>query len=645
MGQVVGKVSDIFRCNLRAIQSGGSKANTILAADEVWLVDTTNSLTNSLSGNCDAYIVGDGSTAATALERKKVDGGVYDAVFGFDESSETYEEQTLISDHYFNLNNNPIGSGPASSAGNYCAKISVVTGDKFRIYALGGPSAATALWGTSNASRARIRRSATSLNGRVTPVEVIIEEGEAYLYVNLRSYDATTDKILKVIETEVHEEGLVERVEDLESVVVNVVDNLTSTSSTDALSANQGRVLNEDINGVTTETQTDMELIANKYANTNNTGVPSMPNLPNSETTYCCYINGVTEGEVYRIYGKGNSGAVQLYALCDSSRNIITKPNAAMNTRSTGYDLTIPSGISILVVNLYEYDSTTDKVQKIGSQTSECIKTRLTALENEHTILTEKALPLSGKKFMFFGDSITDFTYNGKGLINYFAEASGATVYKAAIGGTRFSQRTTPVDTPTSSTEAYAALDICNMVKAWCEADYTKQDAATTYLNDHTARVNALKNNPISGIDFVCIGGGTNDMTSNASIGVATDNTFDTILGAINKMIEMLLTANPKLKIYFYSPVVGYHGSGGRTDANWDDNHQFSSGKTKPEYIELFEARTRANHIPYINLYWTLGWNQTNFSQYYLDTDDHHPYKGFDVLGRRLYHQVLSLLE
>ena len=73
MGQVVGKVSDIFRCNLRAIQTGGSKARTILAADEVWLVSTTNSLTNSLSGNCDAYIVGDGSTAASALEVKNIE--------------------------------------------------------------------------------------------------------------------------------------------------------------------------------------------------------------------------------------------------------------------------------------------------------------------------------------------------------------------------------------------------------------------------------------------------------------------------------------------------------------------------------------------------------------------------------------------
>ena len=246
---------------------------------------------------------------------------------------------------------------------------------------------------------------------------------------------------------------------------------------------------------------------------------------------------------------------------------------------------------------------------------------------------------------MFFGDSITDFTYNGKGLTSYFAEASLATCFKAAIGGTRFVQRTTPVASPTTSTEAYAALDICNIVKAWCEADYDKQDAATTYLNDHTARVNALKNNPIGEVDIVCIGGGTNDMTAGSPIGSDADNTFDTIKGSINKMVELLLTANPKLKIYFYSPVVGYHGSGGRTNENWDDNYHFSSGLTKPEYIDIFAARAKANHIPYINMYWTIGWNQTNFSNYYLDTDDHHPYKGFDVLGRRIYQQVVSLLE
>ena len=73
MAQIVGKISNIFRCNLASIQSGGSKASVVLSADEVWLIDTTNSLTAGYSGECDAYIVGDGATAAGSLTLNRID--------------------------------------------------------------------------------------------------------------------------------------------------------------------------------------------------------------------------------------------------------------------------------------------------------------------------------------------------------------------------------------------------------------------------------------------------------------------------------------------------------------------------------------------------------------------------------------------
>ena len=83
MAQIVGAKSNIFRCNLQAIQTGGTKAGIILAADEVWLIDTTNSLTDSLSGECDAYIMGDGNTAAKALSIRPF--GVNEAkIYGID---------------------------------------------------------------------------------------------------------------------------------------------------------------------------------------------------------------------------------------------------------------------------------------------------------------------------------------------------------------------------------------------------------------------------------------------------------------------------------------------------------------------------------------------------------------------------------
>lgn len=80
MGQLVGQISNIYRCNLAAIQTGGSKASTVLANGEVWLVDSTNSLTAGFSGNCDFYIMGDGTKSASALEVKPVDKGLSERV-------------------------------------------------------------------------------------------------------------------------------------------------------------------------------------------------------------------------------------------------------------------------------------------------------------------------------------------------------------------------------------------------------------------------------------------------------------------------------------------------------------------------------------------------------------------------------------
>lgn len=68
MGQIIyGKQKPKF-CNLAAIQTGGNKANTVLASGEIWMVDTTNTTKlNGGAGVYDAYIVGDNSKVASAL--------------------------------------------------------------------------------------------------------------------------------------------------------------------------------------------------------------------------------------------------------------------------------------------------------------------------------------------------------------------------------------------------------------------------------------------------------------------------------------------------------------------------------------------------------------------------------------------------
>ena len=77
MGQIITDKPISTRCNLEAIQSGGSKANIVLANGEIWLVDTTNASkgTNGF-GLYDSYIKGDGNTIASALTVQNIDSGI-----------------------------------------------------------------------------------------------------------------------------------------------------------------------------------------------------------------------------------------------------------------------------------------------------------------------------------------------------------------------------------------------------------------------------------------------------------------------------------------------------------------------------------------------------------------------------------------
>lgn len=74
MGQIITNKPIAVRCNLQAIQTGGSKATVVLADGEVWLVDTANSNKGVDGyGKYDGYIVGNGVTAASSLIVKKID--------------------------------------------------------------------------------------------------------------------------------------------------------------------------------------------------------------------------------------------------------------------------------------------------------------------------------------------------------------------------------------------------------------------------------------------------------------------------------------------------------------------------------------------------------------------------------------------
>jgi hypothetical protein len=80
-------------------------------------------------------------------------------------------------------------------------------------------------------------------------------------------------------------------------------------------------------------------------------------------------------------------------------------------------------------------------------------------------------------------------------------------------------------------------------------------------------------------------------------------------------MVYNILVNKPTMKIYIVSPIVGYHvthvpvDDAIETQYIWDDEFKNGSGKTKSEYMESISNRAKELHIPYIDLYWSMGWN------------------------------------
>ena len=93
MGQVRGRTAKLDACNLRSLSSFG-----VPAAGQHILVSTDNSAMQNGQGNFDAYVVGDGRTAATELPKMKINQDILDLVNSFHVKKESDEYTELLLD-------------------------------------------------------------------------------------------------------------------------------------------------------------------------------------------------------------------------------------------------------------------------------------------------------------------------------------------------------------------------------------------------------------------------------------------------------------------------------------------------------------------------------------------------------------------
>lgn len=257
-----------------------------------------------------------------------------------------------------------------------------------------------------------------------------------------------------------------------------------------------------------------------------------------------------------------------------------------------------------------------------------------------------EALGLKDKNIVVFGDSISENRgTDGLSYSDHIQTIYRANVYNVGIGGSQLRQRTNPVEIPTSANQCYAALDTVNMVKAACTGNFTMQENAADYLkennsDDNTNIINRLKNIEWNSIDAVIVFAGTNDwINANTRLGESNSTNVNTTLGAINVIIQTLLSTYPRLKLYWFTPIVRWVSATfeGRTDENWSDSHIPSPGdKNLAEYSNVIFEEVKKNHIPVCDMYWGLGWNKYNFSQYFTDTDGTHPSKGYKEIAKKI---------
>lgn len=347
-------------------------------------------------------------------------------------------------------------------------------------------------------------------------------------------------------------------------------------------------------------------------------------NSDNPEFKYSVFL--CKENDEFYISGKG-SYAASMWMFLDEENRLLLKETNDVTSREK--KITAPSGAYKLVVNFYQF---------IESYYCYMIIPNIMEAVNEKFA---QKMPLYGKTVMFFGDSITEFKdNNNKRYSDYFQKMSGAVVYNAGIGGARLSVRNNgvTVEVPTNGDQAYAAMDVPSMIEAFTTKNWTKQINAAEWLknnasDNNVAIINEVKDVNPEDVDIVVIFAGTNNF-NNEDLGTAGDFDITKLAGGLGNSIKLLLETNPKISIYIFTPLPRYFGNDW---SNWD-NSQFSDNiYYLKEICAMEESVAKYFHIPVCDMYFSIGWNRYNWSNFFSTTNDGtHPYKGFKQIANKM---------
>lgn len=222
----------------------------------------------------------------------------------------------------------------------------------------------------------------------------------------------------------------------------------------------------------------------------------------------------------------------------------------------------------------------------------------------------QKMTPWAGKVAVCIGDSLTG---NGDYPAR-LATRTGMTVTNGGMGGTTMQGRDVTDLGPLGGTRVALAI---------ATGDWTALEAAaqTLYNNtgtDHRPKVAALKAVNWSTVDYAGFAFGTNDWNVIKALGLISDAAGETSYAAsIKYIIEQILTAYPKLKLFFWGPV--FRKVNGLADPVNSDTTPNSNGEYLHQYGQMLVEVCQQYKVPAIDLYPVCGVNELNASTYLVD--------------------------
>ena len=243
--------------------------------------------------------------------------------------------------------------------------------------------------------------------------------------------------------------------------------------------------------------------------------------------------------------------------------------------------------------------------------------------------------PLTGKTGVAFGDSITQ----GGSYTDYISNKTGANYINVGFGSTRLAR----VDRPDYP---WSRIGMCELTDSITSNDWTVTDAAIAEIDAYYGNTTystiykRLKSIDFNNVDFITFMYGTND-ANNAVFEIGASDSTDTytVNGALNHILQTLITTYPHIKVYALSPIFRKKLSGwGDGDS---DNSKLPDGVYLYDIAQAIVDKAKEYHTPVKDMYNESGINRYN-ADHFLKDGVHPSDKGNQLLNDKICKYLLS---